>query len=188
MAVNAVVALSGAKGTGKTELAAKLAVRLGCPHASVSSYISATLIATGAEEPCPQLLRQSGELLARNPDAMVRLVLAHYNWIPETALVFDAVRHSEVLSALRREVAPQSVLHVGLRIPEHVRESRLRSRNREPFDAGLDRHSTEAQVPALVSASDLILDGTQTQDQLVSDICRELRRWPWSTTVGTGQK
>lgn len=173
MALNGVVALSAAQGTGKTQLAVALARQAGCRHASVSAVISASLLLEGSD-PSPQLLRERGEHLARHPGELVRLVLAQYEWTPGAPLIFDSIRHAEVLTALRDEVAPQPVLHVGLRVPEDIREGRLRSRNREPFDPSLGEHSTEVQVPALALAADVILDGTRSVDQMVSDVLAAL--------------
>lgn len=173
MDVNAVVALSAAQGTGKTELGVELARELGCRHASVSALLSTSLLLEG-REPSPQLLRERGEQLARHPGELIRLVLAQYEWAPGAPLIFDSIRHAEVLTALRDEVAPQPVLHVGLRVPEGVREARLRSRNREPFDPSLREHSTEVQVPALALTADVILDGTRSVDQMVSDVLAAL--------------
>ena len=173
-----IVALSAAQGTGKTELATALGTRLDGPHASVSAYITSLLQLEG-HDPSPHLLRERGEQLARDPIDLVGRVLRSCNWTSGSGLVFDSVRHQEVLAALAARVAPQPVLHVALVVPEEERVTRLRARNREPYDPGLANHSTEVQVPELVSAADLVLDGTGPTNQMVSTVLEtlaELRR------------
>lgn len=173
-----VVALSAAQGTGKTELATALAPRLDGPHVSVSAYITSVLQLEG-HDPSPQLLRERGEQLANDPADLVSRVLNYCDWTSGSGLVFDSIRHQEVLAALTACVAPQPVLHVALVVSEEERAARLRARNREPYDPGLTNHSTEVQVPELVSAADLVLDGTGPIDQMVSTVLEtlaELRR------------
>lgn len=173
-----IVALSAAQGTGKTELASALANHLDVPHASVSAYITSVLQTEGIA-PSPQLLRERGEQLALDPADLVGAVLGYANWASGNGLVFDSIRHQEVLTALAVWVAPQPVLHVALVVSEDEREARLRARNREPYDPRLANHSTEIQVPELVSAADLLLDGTGSIDQMASSVLEalsELRR------------
>ena len=172
---SAVIALSAAQGTGKTALADELAIRLGGAHASVSEYLMSRL-GEGGQTPTPALLRQLGESLAEDPSALVQECLAHCGWIRGTSLVFDSIRHTEVLDALRVEVDPQVVTHVGLEVPPGIRLSRLRARGREPVDQMHEAHSTERQVPALVAGSDLLLDGTAPVDQLASEVLAAVRR------------
>lgn len=178
MAVTQVVALTAAQGTGKTELARALADQIVGLHASVSAYLRVELAREGAN-PSPNLLRERGQALANDPADLVDRVLRHYGWERDTPLIFDAIRHREVLVALRGAVRPLAVLHVGLVVPEPIREARLEARIREPHDARLTMHSTEEQVPNLVQAADLVLDGTQQVGQLASGVLAELdRRWP----------
>ena len=170
-----VVALSAAQGTGKTELARALASELHGIHASVSSYLSMVLTEDGLE-PTPHLLREHGQALARDPVELVRRVLSHYGWRRDVSLVFDSIRHHDVLVALRDAVSPLPVLHVALEIPETERQARLIVRNREPFDPKLSSHSTEVQVPMLLRTADLVLDGTQGIDQLSADVIDSITR------------
>ena len=175
MDVNSLIALSAAQGTGKTELARGLATRLGGVHAAVSAYLSAALAAAGLE-PTPQLLREHGEILANDPANLVHCVLNHYRWSGDAPLVFDSIRHEQVLDALRDAVQPTPVLHVALVVPEHERQVRLLVRNREPLDPSLATHSTEVQVPTLVQTADLILDATSPVDQMVSEVVEAMPR------------
>lgn len=176
MGVTAIVlALSAAQGTGKTALASQLAGLLGGTHASVSGYLTSRLLRDG-RLPSPELLRLEGAVVAEDPAALVRECLAHCGWTRGTSLVFDSIRHRDVLVALRREVAPQEVIHVGLRVPETVRLTRLRSRGREPLASQHEAHSTEIQVPTLVTTADAILDATAPVDQMVSEVLAAVRR------------
>lgn len=175
MVVNTVIALSAAQGTGKSELAAAMADRLKCPHASVSSYIAHRLVAEGLEA-TPSALRSRGEEFAAQPNELVVRVLGHFGWRRGDGLVFDSVRHAHVLDILREQVAPQEVLHVGLSVPEDVRRTRLLERRREPIDPSNDHHSTEIEVSGLVADAQLQLDGTAEVAELISAVLDELER------------
>lgn len=152
------IALTAERGAGKTTFATAVARTLGARHMSVSRWLRDVLIEQGLE-PSPGRLRSAGEQAARAPDVLVEDVLAHFGWTPGELAVFDAVRHYEVLRALRQRVRPERVLLVALAVtPEEV-DRRLSARGDAADVAAGQDHSTERQVPSLMSSADLILDG-----------------------------
>lgn len=161
-----VVALSAERGVGKTTLAAPAAAALGAVHARVSGWLAHRLTEQGID-PTPEALRAAGEQAAADPPRLVQQVLAHYGWRSGTPLVFDAVRHSEVLIALREQAAPQPVLLVALVLDPAQLASRLTGRGDAADVAGGAGHSTERQVPALVDGADLTLDAALPVGELV---------------------
>jgi dephospho-CoA kinase len=177
MGMTASVALTAERGTGKTTLGAAAAVALDAAHVRVSSWLAHRLAEVG-HTPTAGALREAGELAAADPRALVADVLAHHDWRPGRAFVFDAVRHEEVLTALREHVAPQPVLHVALVLHPRSLANRLADRgDADEVSAGAG-HSTEAQVPSLVAAADLVLDATLGVDVLVEQLrraCQALR-------------
>lgn len=161
-----VVALSAERGAGKTTLAAPAAAALGAVHARVSGWLAHGLVEQGLD-PTPEALRAAGEQAAADPSGLVRQVLAHHGWRSGTPLVFDAVRHREVLIALREQAAPQPVLHVALVLDPAQLACRLAGRGDAAGVAGGAGHSTELQVPALVGGADLVLDAALPVGELV---------------------
>lgn len=161
-----VLALSAERGAGKTTLAAAAAASLGAVHASVSGWLAYRLAEKGLA-PTPDALRAAGARAAADPDVLVRQVLAHYRWRPGTFLVFDAVRHHHVLTALREQVKPQPLLHVALLLGEPRLVCRRAGRGDAVEVAAGTGHSTERHVPELVAEADLALDASLPVAELV---------------------
>lgn len=177
MGVTVIVALSAERGAGKTTLAAAIAADLSAVHARVSGWLASRIEEQG-RVPTADALREAGEHAAANPASLVEEVLAFYRWQPGRGLIFDAVRHSGVLDALRKYVAPQPVLHVALTLDREAIEGRLARRgDTAQVEAGRS-HSTEAQVPSLIAAGDVVLDAASKVDVLVDRVrrsCQALR-------------
>lgn len=172
-----VVALSAERGTGKTTLAVAAAAALKATHARVSNWLAHQLAEQGCE-PTADALRQAGALAAADPRTLVAAVLAYNGWRPGRAVIFDAVRHTEVLAALRGHVAPQPVLHVALTLDPGRLAGRLVGRGDAADVRASTGHSTEAQVPSLVTAADLTLDAALSVNDLVDRLrrsCQALR-------------
>lgn len=164
-------ALTAERGAGKSTLAAEAARVLGARHVSVSGWLRATLVAAG-EADGPDELRAVGARAAADPGRLVQDALSHAGWSPGEAVLFDAVRHVEVLTALRTAVAPDAVVHVALALPNSARLRRLTGRGDAHAALGGAEHSTEAQVSALIHAADHVLDAQRSVTELVNDLRR----------------
>lgn len=152
-----IIALTAHRGAGKTTLADAIVERVGARHLRVSDWLADQLGVAG-QPVTPDALREVGELAAMDPEALVERSLAWSGWAGGEPLIFDSVRHTGVLAALRARPAPTRVLHVGLTVPELERKMRLDARgDAEQVLAGA-LHSTEADVPALLLHADLVLD------------------------------
>jgi cytidylate kinase len=169
----AVVCLAGAIASGKTEIARSLATQLTCGFASFGDYVRSVARERGLSGDRAQLQRLGEFLVNSNIDAFCAAVLAHADWRPGTSLVLDGLRHVDVLEAVRRAISPTPVWLLYLATPDDIRAARLattRPAEAERLDV-LDAHSTEIQVrEALRTAADLVLDGTQNRDRLVTQI------------------
>jgi hypothetical protein len=166
------IALTAERGTGKTTLAIAAAERLGARHISVSGWLTAHLEACGIAS-TSDALRAAGEEAASDPARLVEQSLRYSGWRPGESVVFDAIRHKDVLVALRAIVAPNPVFHVAVVLGENARVARLVRRGdvaAVEFGRG---HSTEIEIPALVRAADFVLDGGLTVDELILRIAEE---------------
>lgn len=119
-------------------------------------------------------MRLAGERAAADPDFLVGAVLSYAGWTPADPLVFDAVRHHDMLEALREAVEPTPVLHVALTLSDRERRRRLTARG-DLVDVLLgDRHSTEEQVSDLIDSAHLRLDGPHPVKLLLAEITAAL--------------
>lgn len=160
------IALTAARGAGKTTLAIAAAERLGARYISVSGWLAAQLEARGTAV-TPDALRAVGEEAARDPALLVERCLRYAGWRPGESVVFDAIRHVSVLVALRAALAPESVFHVALVLSADARGARLVGRGDVASVESGRGHSTESEVPSLVRAADLVLDSGPTVQDLV---------------------
>ncbi len=89
-------------------------------------------------------------------------------------MVFDGVRHSEVLTSLRQILYP-SICFLYIEIDDLFVNARLATRDNINDAHALQSHSTEAQVSGILkSKADLIIDGTVSIVENVNQICKWL--------------
>lgn len=169
------VALSAERGTGKSTLASVATRALGLRYVSVSGWLAHVLQQRGVTAG-PDELRAAGEAAALDPARLVADCLRHACWAPGEPVLFDAVRHVEVLAALRETLARGRVLHVGLTLPPSERLARLSGRGDAPTAVSGVRHSTERQVPDLLLLADALLDASHPVATLVQDLTELVRQ------------
>lgn len=168
-----VVAFAGKIGSGKSTLSAEVAGALGWPRASFGDYIRTVAKSNGFED-TREVLQEIGEsLVEKGVDDFCRAVLTHYQWSAGEPLIIDGVRHAEVVSALRRLVAPLELRIVFLDVNDAVRHERLTGGD-EAMPEKLqmvESHSTEVQAKdQLPALADLYLSGDRPVGELVSTI------------------
>ena len=177
MPEDAVVALAGRIGSGKSSIADALAKRLGCGKASFGGYVR-TVAADRGLEPTRVTLQQVGEeLITQDPYAFVKAVLARYGYRQGYSFVIEGIRHVSAISALRELARPQIVLLVYLDTAEDQRHERVIRRDgiNETDLQVVESHSTESQVKTLVARmADLVVDANSDPTKVVDVILKAL--------------
>ncbi len=173
-----VITLSGAIGSRRSEVADKLAARLGWPKVKFSDYIRQR-IADDGERPEDRLLQQryGQKLVQTQLDEFVEGVLAMApGWRNQGNLIVDGLRHVEVLLTLKHKVLPNRLFYVNvtpdpLRREEGARERGIEEQNLYRYDRAL----SEAQINRILPAyADMEVDGTVGPNLNVADIARRV--------------
>jgi dephospho-CoA kinase len=172
-----VLAFSGAIASGKTSVSTTVARLLGCPRVSFGEQVRRVAEEQGLPASREQLQALGESLVREQPGDFCRAVLRQADWRPETGLVIDGVRHSEILDELRALVRPCELRLVFINADKHTRAARRPGRGETPEGlSALDAHSTERQVlGALPKIADLLVDGTRDIEVLADEIVRWVR-------------
>ena len=178
-----VIILSGAIGSRRSELANKLAARLGWPKVKFSDYIRQRIQESGENPDDRLLLQQYGQRLVQNHlTEFVEgvLALAPANWTETGNLIVDGLRHVEVLLTLRRlarEKANSDVIYVHVRPDPLEREVGARDRGIPEQDMyRYDRALSEAQMNRILPAyADFEVDGALGPNLNLQDIEEKLK-------------
>jgi len=158
----AVVALAGPIASGKTTVARYVARSLGVPRVSFGRFVASTQPDSASRE---ALQRAGAALLSElGTERFVSAVLATHGLTREdTPVVWDGLRHVEVLEALRRAYAPREVTLCYLAPPEHVRRERAAAlAGSEDRLSRWEQHSTEGIAQLRELASVVCQDPTPT--------------------------
>ena len=176
-----VLAISGRIGSGKSTLAESVALRLGWPWGGFGRYIRSIADGRGLPKHRDSLQALGASLLQKDCDEFCRGALQQAGWSPGESVVLEGVRHSSVVSVLRRLVAPSTFCLVFLETIPELLEAR-RQRRDLPGEVDWDTielHSTESEVVAttIKGSADLVLDAslpvTQLVDQVVQFLCQD---------------
>lgn len=179
-----VIALSGAIGSRRSELAERLAEKLGWPKIKFSDYIRQQILAAGENAQDRLLLQQYGQRLVQNHlIAFVEgvLAMAPQNWQADGNLVVDGLRHVEVLLSLRSLVEQNGghskVFYVHVKPDPLGKEAGARDRGIMEQDMyRYDRALSEAQMNRILPAyADLEVDGALGSALNLQDIVEKLK-------------
>jgi transcriptional regulator with XRE-family HTH domain/dephospho-CoA kinase len=168
-----VLGFAGKIGSGKSTISAEVARALGWPRASFGDYLRTVAKSNGFGESREVLQELGASLVEKGAEEFCRAVLAHYQWNAGEPLVVDGIRHTEVVEALRRLVAPLELRLIFLDVDDTTRRDRLRQIDEDtPTKRQLvEAHRTEEQVnERLPALADLRLPGNQPVAQLVSTV------------------
>lgn len=168
-----VLSFAGSIASGKSTLSIEVASSLGWQRVSFGDYVRTVAQRQGLGESREVLQAVGATLVNQGMEQFCRAVLAQVNWQPRQPLVVDGIRHAEVVSALRRLVAPSKLLLVFVAVNESTREARLIERgltHQEQWQQ-FETHSTEAQVQTVLrEMANLTVDSTRKIEELVKEI------------------
>ena len=153
--VSAVIALSGAIGSGKTTLASELSVRI--DHSGVRAFgdvVRDEAVRRGRSVDRDDLQKTGSELVAEGWDRFVGLLLDP----PPTAdvLVVEGVRHMGAMAGLGNHLPDARLFLVFVQPPAEVVEGRVVERGENVAALG---HAVEAELPEVSKRADLVVAG-----------------------------
>jgi dephospho-CoA kinase len=168
-----VLGFAGSIASGKSTLSIEVASSLGWQRVSFGDYVRTVAQCQGLGESREVLQAVGAALIDQGIEQFCSSVLAQGHWKPGQPLVVDGFRHAEVVSVLRRLIAPSYLLLVFVAVNESIRETRLIERGLIQYEElqQIEAHSTEAQVQTvLLGMADLTVDSTSTIEELVKKI------------------
>lgn len=180
--VGVVVALSGAIGTRRSDIAVALAARLGWQRVKFSEYIR-TILREADRDPEDRRMQQKvgQELVQGDVRAFVRHVLAQASdWRAGDNLVVDGLRHVEARLALVAAIDPSPLHYVHVEIDEAMRRhvAEVAKGIQERLLYRYDQDLTEAQLPKILPAyADQFVDGSLPISIIVDQIAGKLRAY-----------
>jgi dephospho-CoA kinase len=168
-----ILGFAGSIASGKSTLSNEVASSLGWQRVSFGDYVRTVAQRQELGESREVLQAVGASLVKQGMEQFCRAVLAQVDWEPGQPLVIDGIRHAEIVSTLRRLVAPFELLLVFVAVNESTRKARLVERGltdyklRQQFEA----HSTEAQVQTVLrEMADYTADSTKKIEELVKEI------------------
>lgn len=174
-----VLAISGALGSGKSNLTRALHDRLHWRRVSFGDQVRKVAEDASKDRNDRSILQQLGQFLVlTDPQQFVRDVLDQGLAQPNpnsTAenLIVDGVRHVEILLELRKQVVPRAVRLVYLKTDIETRQVRLVQRDHveRRIAARYDSDISEAQVARILPQyADLTLDGSLPTSLLIERV------------------
>ena len=126
-------------------------------------------------------MQDAGDALYRSLGAigMIHGALARCRICANSTVVFDGVRHFEVLTAIRNIAEATIAIYLDASRDERFRRCREKQGTNlkiEDFDR-IDGHPVEAGTLELVRHCDLIVDTEVPMNEIQDQLRREIRRW-----------
>ena len=173
------VAVCGPIGSGKSTATAFVAHRFGLEAVSFGQYIRhlARLQHLPTDRANLQKLGQC-VFTSKGPTGLLQDVLAHFQIENRDSVVFDGVRHPEVLVAIRRFARTTIAVYLDVHPGERFR----RHRSRESSDLSLhdhqdfDAHLVESGSSRLIHSCDFVLDAARTAENIHKTLAEIITR------------
>ena len=175
--MKAAIVICGQMGSGKSTVAAFLSSELSIQVISFGDYIR--YIARRSSRPSTRsALQELGDSLYREIGAqgLLQGALEMAGVNDDEIVIFDGVRHIEVLSEIRRLAGKTVAIYLDASPEERYRRRRCQGSSglpRQEFDA-IDRHSVELEVGDLADLCDFVIDASQPLTDLQRNLPSEL--------------
>ena len=174
------VVVCGRIGSGKSTAVDFIAAEFGFKAVSFGSYVR-QLAALRGKPGTRRQLQDLGDCLfrARGSSGLLQDALKHYGVNPDESVVFDGVRHLEVLADIRH--AAETTIAVYLEANQAERFRRHKTRRccgwtLQDF-LTVDQHPVEAGNSQLIYESDLVLDGSRPTTVVQHMLRNQLSQW-----------
>ena len=173
------VAVCGPIGSGKSTATTFVAHRFGLKTVSFGQYIRhlARLQQLPTDRANLQKLGQC-VLTSKRPKGLLQDALAYFQIEDHDSVVFDGVRHLEVLVEIRRFARTTIAVYLDVDQGERFRRHRSREssglslRDHEDFDA----HLVESGSSRLIHGCDFVLDAARTAEDIHETLAEIITR------------
>ncbi len=171
------IIICGPMGSGKSTVAALVASRLSIQVVSFGNYIRCMAQHSGRPT-TRRALQDLGDSLYKKIGAsgLLKGAMSMAGIDDGEAVVFDGVRHAEVLEEIRRGAGKTIAIYLDVGLEERYRRRKTQrsdSISREQFEA-TERHAVESQIRDLAESCDFVIDASRPLSILQNELPAEL--------------
>ena len=174
------VVVCGRIGSGKSTVADIIAAEFGFKAVSFGNYIRHIAALRGTPSTRSQL-QDLGDCLFRSTGSsgLLQDVIDHYGVNQSDSVVFDGVRHPEVLADIRHASEATIAIYLQANQGERFRRHQAQQRYGWTLEEFLvaDQHLVEAGNSKMIEECDLVLDGAQPTMVVQNTLRDRLSQW-----------
>ena len=178
--MNVALVICGRIGSGKSTAVGYVASEFDCKVVSFGRYVAS--VAKGSSSPRREVLQNLGNTLFRTGGAegLLEGALQFAGVTENDSVVFDGVRHSEILAEIRRRSSNALAIYLEASSNERYMRHRHRQENSEmtfeDFEF-LDKHPVEEGISHLHAECDLIVDATLPLKTVRESLLSNIHSW-----------
>lgn len=178
--MKAALAFCGKLGSGKSTACSFVAREFGFQLVSFGGFVRHQLVQDGSPI-TRRSMQNAGDSLYRSlgPVRMLDDTLAHFGVCIHSSVVFDGIRHSEVLTAIKQKAIASFAIYLDASRDVRFKRCQMKqghSLQIEDFDR-VDGHPVESGIPDLAKQCDLILDTSAPVNVVQERLGTVIRRW-----------
>ena len=174
------VVVCGQIGSGKSTAVDFIAAEFGFKAVSFGSYVRHLAERRGMPSTRDEL-QDLGDCLfrSRGSSGLLQDALEHFGVNSDDSVVFDGVRHFEILADIRRAAEATIAVYLEVNQEERFRRHQTRQVSGQSLEEFLtiDRHPVEAGNSNLIEQCDLVLDGAQPTTVIQNMLRDRLSQW-----------
>ena len=178
--MNLAVVVCGRIGSGKSTAVDFVAAEFGFKAVSFGSYVRHIAALRGTPSVRGQL-QDLGDCLfsSRGSSGLLHDALEHFGVNRDDSVVFDGVRHPEILADIRHVAEATIAVYLDANQEERFRRHQTRqafSWSLEEF-LTIDRHPVEAGIGRMIEQCDLVVDGARPITDVQNMLRDQLSKW-----------
>ena len=174
------VVVCGRIGSGKSTVVDFIAAEFGFKAVSFGNYIRHMAALHGTPSTRSQL-QDLGDCLfrSRGSSGLLQDAIDHYGVNRNDSVVFDGVRHPEILADIQHASEATIALYLEANQGERFRRHQAQQRDGWTLEEFLvaDQHLVEAGNSKIIEQCDLVLDGTQPTKVVQNTLRDRLSQW-----------
>ena len=181
------VVVCGRIGSGKSTAVEFVAAEFGLKAVSFGSYVRHLAAQRGMPRTRGQL-QDLGDCLFRSRDSsgLLQDALEHYGVNPDDLVVFDGVRHPEILADIRQAAKATIAVYLQANQEERFRRHQARQCHGWTVEEFLvaDQHLVEAGNNILIEQCDLVLDAALSETAVLNVLRDQLAQCAYFMEAG----